>query len=100
MKHNAGRPDFFVSLAGIDSELLSGTDLVTNLEKYGVGNVAYIPSNDVMINLRLLGSTSVPDYIKAGNDIIKTIDVKIFIIEQKTFYNEIHKVFQQQRGNC
>ena len=50
---------------------------MTKLEKYGVGKVAYIPSNEEMTNVLLLSITSVPDYIEVGNNIIKTTDMKI-----------------------
>ena len=77
-----------MSLASIGSKLLSSTDLVTQLEKYGVGKVAYIPSNEEMTNVLLLSSTSVPDYIEVGNN-IKTTDMKIFSSEQMTIAREI-----------
>ena len=78
-----------MSLATIGSELLSRAGLVTQLEKYGVGKVAYIPSNEEMTNVLLLSSTSTPDYIEVGNNIIKTTDIKIFSIEQMTIAQEI-----------
>ena len=57
---------------------------MTQLEKYGVGKVTYIPSNEEMTHVLLLNITSVPDYVEVGNNIIRTTDMKIFSIEQMT----------------
>ena len=63
--------------------------LITQLEKYGVWKVAYIPSNEQMTNVLLLTSTSVPDFVEVGNNIIKTTDMKIFTIDQMMIAREI-----------
>ena len=48
-----------------------------------------MPSNEEMTNVLLFSSTSVPDYVEVGNNIIKATDMKIFSIEQMTTAREI-----------
>ena len=90
LKHKVGSPEIFMSLAMIGAELLSSTeDFVAYLEKYGVGKVAYIPSNEEMISVLLLSSLSIPDYIEIGNNIIKITHRENFSSEQMEIAREI-----------